>query len=358
MSPDTDAVRAAAEALASVCADNPLDVLRVQWARARWRVVVVGRIGVGKTTLVNRLVGAETGAVGLGGVTREPVVYRVGDVEIADTPGLDDPEVARIELTPLIVDADAVVWVVDGLMPAGAVERQIVGSAEALARVVVSRLDLVEEADRPRVMERVNALVRAPVRGGDLRTLDVDGLLTVPPESSPRRRRALAEAVAKSLHELDALPPVPSRRQMLEAAQLAWRREVRETEELVAEEIARGLVDQRDQAVRRLRLLAPYAITRFLASWSHLVPGVPAPQLPLPNTAALITPLAAAITGGADGAFRAVRAAAGGWLLEGDVVLDDHLAAADLPDREAPRRAARALVEALVRGAAPESEKH
>ncbi len=358
MMPDTAAVRAAAEALAAVCADNPLDVLLVRWSRTRWRVVVVGRIGVGKTTLVNRLVGSDVGAVGLGGVTQEPAVYRVGEIEVADTPGLDDPDVAASELSPLVADADAVIWVVDGLMPAGALERQILGAAEALLHVVVSRLDLVEEADRSHVLERVCALVHAPVRAGDLRALDLDGLLTVPSRSSPRRRRALAEAVVAAQTELDALPPVPSRSQLAESARAAWRREVRETEELVAEELARGLVEQKDQALRRLRLLAPYAITRFLANWSHLVPGVQPPQMPLPAVAPPVTPLAAAVMGGVDGAYRAVRAAAGSWLLEGDVVLGEHLATVEVPDRESPRRTARVLLEALVRGAAPESEKH
>lgn len=358
MMPDTPAVRAAAEALAVVCSENPLDVLLVRWARTRWRVAVAGRAGVGKTTLVNRLVGSEVGAVGLGGVTQEPVVYRVGEVELADTPGLDDPDVARIELAPLLADADAVVWVVDGLMPAGAVERQILASAEALSHVVVSRLDLVEEADRSGVIERVRALVHAPVRAGDLRTLDLSGLLAIPKASSPRRRRALVEAVEAARASLSALPPIPSRGELLEVARTAWRREVRETEELVAEELARGLVEHKDHALRRLRLLAPHAITRFVSNWSRLLPEMEPPVMPLPPQGPRVTPLAAAVTGGQEGAQRALRAAAGAWLLDGDVVLGDHLSAVVVPDQESPRRTAALLVDALAREAAPETERH
>ncbi len=84
---------------------------------SRWAVAVVGRVSTGKSTLVNLLAGEKRSRVGLGGVTKSVTEFRIGEVAVFDTPGIDDEAGALATLQPLLEAVDVVVWVVDGLQP-------------------------------------------------------------------------------------------------------------------------------------------------------------------------------------------------------------------------------------------------
>lgn len=357
--PAEAALRAASNACAEIIRPEPIAPVIARLTATPWRIVVVGRIGTGKSTLVTRWTGVAV-PVGLGGVTAEVTTARDRrGAEIIDTPGIDAEDAARAELGPLLDDTDAVVWVVDGLTPATATERAIVlGARPSVLHVVISRMDLVDPSERDAVLDRVRSACgdrAVSVRAGDLRALPIDDLGVIDAMASPRRREAARRAVADADAAVNALPPAPTRAGLLEIARTAWRREVREIEDVIAVEVERGLTDDRDRAVRRLTLLAPHARKEFLDQWPYLFPAIPTarPDLPLPDPPPKQSATAWVVSGGQEGALRALRAAAGRWLLDGDLALEDHFAEVDLPDPLAARiRAAAALrhAEAVLRG--------
>lgn len=196
-----------------------------------WRVVVVGRIGVGKTGLIEAMARRPVGPRGLGGATHEVVEITDGARVLVDTPGLDDLD----ELGPIedaLASADGLIWVVDGLMPAGAAERAAVARLVAgrPVDVVVSRLDLVDAAEVPAVLARVErvaaALAPRCVVRVDLRAPSPSAVvgLGAPVAAARRSERArLLEAASAWLR--DQPPLVDDATELLLDAE--WRRLVR-----------------------------------------------------------------------------------------------------------------------------------
>jgi small GTP-binding protein len=349
--PAEECLRNASSAVSTVIHPDPIATIIVRLAATPWRVVVVGRVGVGKSTLIARWLDEDI-ACGLGGVTFATTTYRDRDgTEVIDTPGIDAEDAARAELGPLLDDTDVVVWIIDGLTPATASERAIVlGAAASVLHVVISRIDLIDSSERDAVIERVRTVCGdrpASLRAVDVRTADLRELL-VPARSTRRVNHAL-RAVTEAQAAISALPAPPSRDQLLEVARRSWRRAVRDIEDVLHDEVMRGLTDDRDRAVRRLGLLAPHARKRFLDEWPVLFPAIASslPELPLPEPPPRPNATAWVVSGGQEGAVRALRAAAGSWLMEGDIALADHFSGLELPDPLAGRtRATEALADA------------
>lgn len=304
--------------------------------RAPWRVVVVGRTSVGKSTLVNRVAGERVRPTGLGGVTREPAEVVVGDGIWVDTPPLE-------EASPDLAEADQVVWVVDGLQPVTLSERTTL--REALPEgtpleVRVSRFDLVDPAEHAAILDRVRALAppARSVLGLDLRR---DPLALDRPERSPRRVRALRAAI---LELRETLPEVLDPTRIREEARAAWRALVQEAEAAVERAVREQDVWHRDVALRRLRDEARGAVEGFA------VPGVGPVHMPLPDPPAG-RPVEALLggLGGAESALRNVRAQAGRWLMDGELTLADALSHLDdLPEVTTRRQVEEAIEAALT----------
>ena len=129
--------------------------------------VVLGRPNVGKSTLVNRMVGAKVSIVSSRpSTTRQRVrgvVHRPGaQVVLVDTPGLHRPrtmmgerlvETARTSLS----DVDVVVAVLDATAPVGRGDRMVLARAVA----AVQGLEGPEGKERGRLLVAVNKVDRA-----------------------------------------------------------------------------------------------------------------------------------------------------------------------------------------------------
>ncbi|MEQ1571312.1 MAG: hypothetical protein ABMA64_37135, partial [Myxococcota bacterium] len=222
------------------CPDPTLLAPAQRVIEAPWTTVVFGRVGVGKTSLVNRHAGAGL-PVGLGGVTR--AARRVDGW--VDTPGIDDPSRAIVELAEWLDLADAAVWVTDGLQPMTRSERDVAGATLHPGTplwVVVSRADLIDPSELPAVVQRVAALaaphqpvdvVAADLRRGAPTVGQVERIGRFDPPG-PRRlaRVAVAAQAARA-----SLPPAP-----LDPASVVdrWRAAVREAARGVEARIAGG----------------------------------------------------------------------------------------------------------------------
>jgi hypothetical protein len=308
------------------------------WTRARalldepWSVAVVGRVGAGKTSLVNRLTGGAR-PVGLGGVTRSVERVDWGDRALIDTPGIDDPFAAIEVLGPVLDPVDAVIWVVDGLQPMTGSERDVVRDTlpDGVALwVVVSRVDLLDPDEVGSVLERVRALAAphgpAGVVAADLRAGAPGG---VGEGAAPgRRRRArLAELLAPQRAAF-AARPAPLRPDQVIAR---WRDEVRALVRDVERRIERGSVGHEVEALARLSAGAP----QVLAAVARAA-GDPSPILPLPEppVRTALGQVAAGLSG-AEGARRALRAVAARWLGAGELAIREDWPGAADRDREA-----------------------
>lgn len=323
---------------------------------APWRVAVVGRVGVGKSTLVNLLAGGRERPTGLGGVTLEAAEVALdGRIALIDTPGIDEEAAALAALAPLLERVDAVIFVVDGLQPLTATERAVLGAAlpeGTPLHLVVSKLDLTDAHEAPRVLERVGALTRAhaprSVRRLDLRSaLEAPRELVEPtPTPPPRRLAALRAALDAVQGRLDALPPAPSRDALLRELRDRWTACVRATERAVDAGLGSD-ADSRLLALDRLaRAAAPAveALRRELAADPRL-PGVPALPIPAPPDGPPVKQVLATMAG-LEGARRHLRAAAARWLLDGEVALLDW--AEELGDLDEAHRARRRALDALA----------
>jgi small GTP-binding protein len=340
------------------------------WREPAWRVAVVGRVSVGKSTLVNALAGRAACAVGLGGVTREAVDVRVDAVDppvvLVDTPGMDGTERVPPALDGVIASADAVLWVVDGLQPITRTERHAL--SERIPRgmavhVVVSRVDLVEETEVSQVLARVRTLTSSwqprSVRTANLREAERTGEPNAFPElTAPRpwpswRRRDPMRAALATLHTaLADVPPPADPEGVLEEVAEAWRDMVRGAETTVAEEIHDGTLDHRALAERRLYEVAQRQREAFLARLegnplgSGAPPAIPLPDLPQHGAVDLVGGM-----GGAGSAARSVRALAGRWMMEGEIVLGEWVARMAQNPKFARARAERATFEVAIREA-------
>ena len=284
-----------------------------------WRVVLAGRVGAGKTSLVNGLLGESRYRVGLGGVTREVcrVPVAVG-VEIVDTPGIDGAAAAEVLLARAVEQADAVLWVVDGLQPCTGTERAVLD--HVLRRgdrldVVVSHLDLIDPLEVDEVLERVAALAE-PRGATSVRRLDLrrPGALRVQDwvqrAGSGRRTRAIESAVAHlEAAVVSAAPRAVRAWPWVELVRFEWRQMVRDTlAATLAAVDARDL--DREAALHRLVREARDRVMAF-EGWVRSIEPLQGATLALP--ALELTATGAPV--------RAVRAVGGRWMGEGDVEL-------------------------------------
>ena len=299
------------------------------------RTVVVGLVGVGKSTLVNRLCGTEH-PTGLGGVTREPVVVEGDGYVVVDTPGIDRPESAVVVLQPLLADADRVLWVVDGLQPLTESERRVLARAcpEGVpVTALVARADLLDD-QQGEVLERVDAHLdgHEPARALDVRSGVLPELLVAP---SPRARAAASERVRASW---EGLGPAP-----LDAAGAALRvrEKVRALVEQLVGELRAGRLGQKVDARLALQGRGPAVVEGVLPEGVSLpVPG------PVPHGARA---RALGSLSGLEGAERLVRADAARWLAELQLAVveafDEH---PEWEERAARRRELDRLTDALL----------
>jgi GTP-binding protein EngB required for normal cell division len=363
----SDAARA--EALRPLGLAVELDAALAWCSREPWRTVLVGRVGAGKTTLANHLAAARR-PVGLGGVTAvvEEVECSSPGATLVDTPGIDGVEVAIDRLEPVVAGADAVVWVVDGLQPGTRSERavleRVVPTGMSL-HVVITRADLIDEAERGQVLDRVRGLARSfrPVSVCllDLRAAAPQEVVALGAES-PRRRRRIEAALEAARGRLEALPPVVSDLEVEQALRQRWHEAVRHVAERVEGEIATGEVENKAEALRRFARQAPEVPPRFLAGLREAPWPLPAgrPDLPgFPSPTPSSTPLGALTGsvrealggfGGREGARRVLRAQVGRWSLDGDLAIAEWMSRGTTAERERQlrREAARALdVQAL-----------
>jgi len=363
--PKRNPLHAAAEATRDLVEIAPLTEAIAVWEEP-WRVAVVGRVSTGKSTLVNLLVGQNARKTGLGGVTREVATEQVGEVEVFDTPGIDDENTALSVLQPLLERVDTVIWVVDGLQPLTASERRVLAASildDAPLHVLVSRLDLTDEEEAPRVLDRVQTLtaIHAPIaiRRADLRHLDTapEGLLDRHP--SPRRIRAVTAALRGLEEHLDALPEAQNLAQIQTRLRDLWAHSVRTAVEVVEEAIDERILDHKEQAVRALAEGGPTTIAAFeeqlaldLTVAAHLDRHGP-PTLPLAS-AKTRSPIRYVLAGmsGADGAKRALKAAAARWMADGELALIEWLEdAVDLDAEHRHRQRARDAIDCARRHA-------
>lgn len=310
-------------------------------------VAVLGRVGVGKTTLINRVAGVQR-PTGLGGVTRQVATVPAGDVLWIDTPGIDDPDRAIDRLADVGDRAHGIVWVIDGLQPATHTERSVIDVVvpEGVeVRVLVGRGDLLgEEADA--VRHRVERLTGRPATVLDLRHDALPPLDGWGPTLAEQQR--LEGARMQALRALEALPAPVQPDHLRQALDLRPR-----VKALLDRLAARQLsFPDLMQAYRDgfatlahdlvVRLAADPALAPYVARLPEL------PPTPDPTADALeVLRLSAA---GSVNALRELRSQAAAWLLEAQLALSEW----EVP-QDAERAAAYARARSMLRGPQPHS---
>ncbi len=268
------------------------------------RIVVVGLVGVGKTTLVNRWCGAAH-ATGLGGVTREVTAVEGAGFTCIDTPGIDRPEEALLWLSPLLANADALVWVVDGLQPLMERERRVVHEAcpdTVPVVALVARGDLLDAQAGDvlaRVISHLAPRLAAPAMALDLRHAPLPEPMSAPtPKALGAVRRTLEAFMA-------SLEPAPLSAQ--EAGRQA-RTRVRALVERLILELHQGRLAQKVDGRMALRGRGPAVLEGLLPEPVPLPVPVMVPHGPRARALGSMS--------GLEGAERLVRADAAGWLAD------------------------------------------
>jgi small GTP-binding protein len=177
---------------------------RLQQRRAR--VVVFGRVGVGKSSLLNALLGQERFATDVAhGCTRRQESHPWGEgngfgalagVDLVDTPGIDEIAAAGRERLArrVAIGADVVVLVLDGDL--SAVEREALETLLAAGKpllLVLNRCDRWPEAELPALLASIRR--RLPAGAAELVPLAV--------AAAPRRAQLLEGGRVRS----EAAPP-------------------------------------------------------------------------------------------------------------------------------------------------------
>lgn len=146
-------------------------------ARERLRVAIVGRPNVGKSSLVNRLLGSQRLITSeIAGTTRDAVDVPWGDFLLVDTPGLRRPARIEADLEHLSVAralraaerAQAVVLVLDATELVTDQDKRIAGYVHDRGRamvVVVNKTDLRPDLDLETVHAALPFLEYAPILG-------------------------------------------------------------------------------------------------------------------------------------------------------------------------------------------------
>lgn len=320
------------------------------------RIVLLGRTGVGKTSLINRMTG-QARPVGLGGVTRAIEPVPDGSVTWIDTPGIDDPWASIDRLGPVCDDADAVLWVVDGLQPLTHTERQVLDAIwSGPLDVVVSRADLVaDELDSVRARVVGQTQHRGPDRvfTHDLRP---SGTLVGSSDSTtmrrvrrgPARRSRLREALGTARTAFEGLP-VPVHPDRLTSA-VALRAAVNaRTQRLLQDPEATPIpelvvqVRQSLEDVRHARVVE-LAADPALAPYIRRLPELP--EVPDPGETVMET-LRLGVAGRSAVGLE-LKGLAARWTVEAELVLAEWAESirTDAAGAEAWQRAARALATA------------
>lgn len=251
------------QALSSASAVVDVSPLRAAWARRHEgpvRLAVVGRVGVGKSRLCSALTG-QARSVGLGGTTDRPEWVHGGGFAVLDTPGIQAPGDPPVELLGE-TSVDAVVWLVDGLMPATATERGWLDRALPSGiglHVLIGRADLVNDEDRDAVFRRLTRLSE-PLQPLSIHWIDarapadqaVAALRQVVWQRSPLRLRALKGALSEAAATLAHLPVPPDPSELAGELGRRWREAVRSCLETVIHEVRVGRRSGQEPARRAL----------------------------------------------------------------------------------------------------------
>ena len=319
-----------------------------------WRVAIVGRVAAGKSTLLNAIVGDTVQLAGLGGITRAIAEIPHENTVLIDTPGIDDADQAVILLQPLMERVDAVLWVVDGLQPATASERDVLSHtllADTPLAVVVSKRDLIDDAEVDAVVQRVRGLATAwapaHVEAHDLRsasrspaTVDL-GHLVAPTLPGRRRLARVAEAVSAVRAALAPQHRPPE----LEGLLHAWTAAVRGAVASVEREIEQGRIQHKAEALAALGGHAPAVAAAIQAILGpHAPPRLPSPD---PPSVGVMDQVLGSLSG-QEGAIRVLKAGAARWLAEGQITLREWWAEQPaLQHRAHTRRVLEGRLEAL-----------
>jgi GTP-binding protein Era len=186
-------------------------------------VAVVGRPNVGKSTLVNRIVGEKVAIVSARPqTTRKRVlgVARVEGAEIAlvDTPGIHRPHfrmnAAMVrDATDALATADVVLWLVDATERAGKGEDFMVGLIERAGRPAILALNKIDLVPKERLLPMIAdfskrhpfaAIIPISAKTGD----GVERLTSLLAETLPEGEPAYPEDYLTSMPETEWIAEV------------------------------------------------------------------------------------------------------------------------------------------------------
>lgn len=190
------------------------------------RLVVVGQVSAGKTSLINALAGQNLGETDITATTRGLVSHDIllseTDFTVVDTEGIDGSKEVDDRLLAQLLQADLVLWVARANRPARAEDA-------ALLRRLAQALESDYRRRRPRVIVAVTA---------------VDQLLSgwpfpehVLPDQAVRTVAAISEAITRELGERTILP--------VSSAEPNWN--IAQLETLIGQEAGHALAVQRSR---------------------------------------------------------------------------------------------------------------
>jgi len=180
--------------------------------QGRLRLAVFGRVGVGKSSLLNALLGRSRFATDLAhGSTRrqdrerwQHTIVGLAGVELVDTPGIDDVDgPARQRLAARVaLGADLLLFVLDGDLTRAEAEalEQVLGWGKPLL-LVVNRIDCWPVGERAPLLDSIRRRLPAAAAGLDL----------VAVSAAPRQARLLADGRVRSDPQPPAIDPLQER---------------------------------------------------------------------------------------------------------------------------------------------------
>ncbi|MFQ6538385.1 MULTISPECIES: GTP-binding protein [Aphanothece] len=173
------------------------------------RIVVFGRVGVGKSSLLNALLGQETFATDVAhGCTRRqaattwaPALSTLAAVELVDTPGIDEiAAAARGRLARRVaLGSDLVLFVLDGDLSQVDLEalEVLLASGKPLM-LVLNRCDSWSEAERANLLAGIRRRLPAEARQLEL----------LPVAAAPRQAFQMADGRIRSTRRPPAVEPL------------------------------------------------------------------------------------------------------------------------------------------------------